>query len=275
MDMLDSGILTVIYRLLPGFVSAWIFYGFTAHPKKDPFERVVQALIFTVLAEFFVLCLSFVFLRIGHYFLFGTWTEDVAFFWRFVVAVVIGLVATVIVNTNWFRDCQDAPWYKWLPKKCRDGFPTWFTKRTTYPSEWYSAFHRSPCYAFLNLTGERRLYGWVEEFPDSSSSGHFSIMEPAWVLDDNTLAPVLTIERMLIPAAEVEIVEFERACQLSDYELMENKQNVRLLLDQKSSIDAANLSKKEAKPSEDVSAAKRLDTGIKVNEEFRTSSQKL
>ena len=48
MDWASGDIVSVIYYLLPGFVAAWVFYGLTAHPKASPFERVVQALIFTV-----------------------------------------------------------------------------------------------------------------------------------------------------------------------------------------------------------------------------------
>lgn len=47
----DSDIVAAIYQLLPGFVTAWIFYGLTAHPKTSPFERVIQALIFTLFVE--------------------------------------------------------------------------------------------------------------------------------------------------------------------------------------------------------------------------------
>ena len=49
--MLPEGVpkdvLNLIYALMPGFVAAWIFYGLTAHPQKTPFERTIQALIFT------------------------------------------------------------------------------------------------------------------------------------------------------------------------------------------------------------------------------------
>jgi hypothetical protein len=51
MDTISPDILNLIYKLLPGFLSAWVFYGLTAHPKASPFERVVQALIFTVMIQ--------------------------------------------------------------------------------------------------------------------------------------------------------------------------------------------------------------------------------
>ena len=49
MDSLTNDIVVILQYLLPGFLAAWIFYGFTSHPKPSQFERVVQALIFTLI----------------------------------------------------------------------------------------------------------------------------------------------------------------------------------------------------------------------------------
>ena len=46
--------LAVIAFLLPGFITAWIFYGLTSHPKPSQFERTIQALIFTFIVQIFV-----------------------------------------------------------------------------------------------------------------------------------------------------------------------------------------------------------------------------
>lgn len=60
----------------------------------------------------------------------------------------------------------------------------------------------------LNLTGERRLYGWPEQWPDQSDRGHFILQQPEWVLDDGTNAPLFWNDRILMPAGEVIFVEF-------------------------------------------------------------------
>ncbi len=46
--------LAVVAFLLPGFITAWIFYGLTSHPKPSQFERTIQALIFTFIIQIFV-----------------------------------------------------------------------------------------------------------------------------------------------------------------------------------------------------------------------------
>ena len=47
----SSEIVGVVSYLLPGFLAAWVFFGLTSHPKQTPFERVVQALIFTAIVQ--------------------------------------------------------------------------------------------------------------------------------------------------------------------------------------------------------------------------------
>ena len=55
MEGISAEIVGVIYQLLPGFIVAWIIYGLTAHLKPSSFERIVQALIFTVFVRTIVL----------------------------------------------------------------------------------------------------------------------------------------------------------------------------------------------------------------------------
>ncbi len=74
-----------------------------------------------------------------------------------------------------------------------------------------SAFSRSKTFVYLHLKGDRRLYGWAEEWPDSPTTGHFVIMKAEWILGDNSRVPLSATERILIRADEVEMVEFEKS----------------------------------------------------------------
>ncbi|MEP3482006.1 MAG: DUF6338 family protein [Fuerstiella sp.] len=193
MGLPDSDIVTAVYHLLPGFISAWIFYGLTAHPRPSPFERVIQALIFTMFSESLSWILGRFFLLCGRAYSFGVWDQEAAFFWKVLLAVALGFVVAGFANTSRF--------HSWLPD--------WLTKRTSYPSEWFSAFNGTKSNIYLQLTGNRRLHGWPEEWPDSPEAGHFVMMNPTWILEDNTAVQVVGIQRMIIPASEVELVEFE------------------------------------------------------------------
>ena len=48
MPDLANNTIEVLNFLVPGFVAAGVYYGLTAAPKPNTFERVIQALIFTV-----------------------------------------------------------------------------------------------------------------------------------------------------------------------------------------------------------------------------------
>jgi len=44
-------VIALLQYLLPGFLAAWIFYGLTSYAKPSNFERVIQALIFTLFIQ--------------------------------------------------------------------------------------------------------------------------------------------------------------------------------------------------------------------------------
>ena len=60
----------------------------------------------------------------------------------------------------------------------------------------------------MHLSDGRRLYGWPEEWPDHSDAGHFLMDQPEWLLDDGQRAPLYGVEKTLVPASDVEMVEF-------------------------------------------------------------------
>lgn len=193
MDWTSSELVSVIYYLLPGFVAAWVFYGLTAHPKASPFERVVQALIFTVVVQALVAVVCWALCGVGRVASLGPWSKQCGLVWSVVLALAVGLAFAWLAN----RDCCHALLRKWR-----------LTSRTSFPSEWFSAFSRQKRWVVLHLSDGRRLYGWPEEWPDHSDAGHFLMDQPEWLLDDGQRAPLYGVEKTLVPASDVEMVEF-------------------------------------------------------------------
>lgn len=196
----SSDILVLIYALLPGFIAAWLFYGLTAHPRLSPFERTVQALVFTGIVRVIVLAFQEVILLLGNVFCIGTWTDNVFFIVSILWAVIIGACFSLFANKDW---C-----HRWLRQSKWFGRFGGVTRRTSYPSEWFSVFDQEPRHVVLHLSGNRRLHGWPFAWPDHPDSGHFVMMEPKWLLDDGTDIPLDTVQKMLVPAEDVEMVEF-------------------------------------------------------------------
>ena len=190
MNWASSEVVTILTFLLPGFVASAIFHLLTAHPKPSEFGRIVQALMFTTVVQAIVKGLPMIRSWAGAS---PLWTEESEIAVAVLVAVVVGLVAVYVSNhdkLHWF--------FRW----------TRLTRETSYPSEWYSTFARNPeCYVVLHLKGERRLYGWPEEWPSRPDQGHFRIAEAEWLVDKKR-KPITGVSVILVPGEEVEMVEF-------------------------------------------------------------------
>ena len=65
------------------------------------------------------------------------------------------------------------------------------------------------CYVVLHLHGQRRLYGWPEEWPSRPDEGHFRIAEGEWLVGDERI-PATGVTAIVVPAKEVDMVEFLR-----------------------------------------------------------------
>jgi hypothetical protein len=191
MEDLAKGLITALQYLLPGFISAWIFYGFTSYAKPSQFERIVQALIFTIFVQAMVFPLRITLLFIGRYVHLAVWDESSLLMWSIVCAILFGFVFSYYANNDKF--------HKFIRK-------LGITKETAYASEWFSAF-LNVTYVVLHLKDERRLYGWPLEWPSDSRAGHFIITDAAW-LDGDKEIPLSGVDNILIQAKEVKWVEF-------------------------------------------------------------------
>jgi len=181
----SSEVVGILTFLLPGFVAAAIFYSLTSHPKPGAFERVIQALIFTMIVQAITVALDIGFDAKAM----GEWEPGPSVG----IAVILALVATYLSNNDTAH---------WLLRRLR------FTRETSFPTEWYSSFSRHQgCYVVLHMNGQRRLYGWPEEWPSRPDEGHFRISRGEWLFEDQAQA-LTGVSAILIPASEVEMVEF-------------------------------------------------------------------
>jgi len=194
-EWISNELIGLLKYLLPGLLAAWVFHGLTAHPRRQPFDRVVQALIFTLAVQATTIL-------VRRKLLFNRWAaglglaeSDAAVLWSVLVAIALGLIFAALAN-------HDA-----VHRLLR---LVGITKRTSFPSEWFSSLSRERRYVVLTLKWERRLYGWPYEWPDNCERGHFVIMQPAWVRNDGSRMRLPLIEKILIPAKEVKWIEFER-----------------------------------------------------------------
>ncbi|MBQ0760290.1 MAG: hypothetical protein KBT72_11590 [Zhongshania sp.] len=192
MENLASDLIQLLRYLLPGFLAAWVFYGFTSFVKPSQFERVVQALIFTLIVQVGVYFYKAMVFYLSKYWVLGLWGTDIELVASVVIAATLGFLFAYFANNDKFHS---------VIRKVGA------SKETSYPSEWYGEFSNKVTYIVLHLDGERRLYGWPKEWPSNPEKGHFSIEQASW-LNDGKETPLTGVKTILIPARDVQMVEF-------------------------------------------------------------------
>lgn len=229
MGLIAKDLPTLIFMVLPGFLAAGVFYTLTAHPKSTEFERLIQALIFTAILKPLTAAAHGLMTTLGgavvlgrRIVVLGRWTEDVELGWSLFLALLVGLLFAYSANSDKFHK-----FFRLMG----------ITTRTSYPSEWYGAFVERRRWVILNLTDDRRLYGWPVEWPDQPDKGHFVLDQPEWLLDNNERAPLYQVAVFLIPAGDVKMVEFLKEDEEVPQDPTEIERVDRLLFDAQKEID--------------------------------------
>ena len=189
---MSTQIISVLQYLLPGFVASAVFYGLTSHYKPSPFERVVQALVFTYLIQGGIEIIDHFTIQIEYI---DDWRQDESFLITLLLAIVLGTIVSVFANNDKFHQLL-----RFLK----------FTKKTSFPakSEWMRTFAGNVKYIVLHLNDDRRIYGWPKEWPTDHKGGYFLLQEVNWLEEDNEYIPMEGVESMLISSEDVKRVEF-------------------------------------------------------------------
>ncbi len=201
MERIVPEALSLLQFLLPGFLAAWVFYAFTSYRKPSEFERIIQALIFTLLIRAGVTCVRGVLVVIGRKAAMGVWTTDIELLWSITIAFLLGILFSYLANTDHFH---------------RIVRHFGITRETSFPSEWFGAFLKNITYVVLQLKDERRIYGWPMDWPSSPKIGYFTLREASW-LDGENQIPIKGVSCVLINSEDVRWVEFmEKTWEKSD-----------------------------------------------------------
>jgi len=191
MDSFAKDFVSVLQYLLPGFVSAWVFYGLTSYPKPSQFERIVQAMIFTLFTQAAISIAEFVLKFVGKYWSIATWGESSSLIWSIIIALFLGFIFSYFANNDKLHK---------LLRRIN------ITYQGSFSSEWFKAF-LEPTFVVLHFTDERRLYGWPIEWPSEPTKGHFVIADPSW-LDNGEEKRIVGVKNILVSVNDVKWVEF-------------------------------------------------------------------
>ncbi|HEP1044338.1 hypothetical protein I5L29_01965 [Serratia marcescens] len=192
MESISSEIFDILKYLLPGFVTAWIFHALTAHPKKNQFEQIIQALIFTLFIQCAIVITKYFSFKIGQYYSLGRWNEKSEFLLSVYFSISLGINFVVFANNGYFHE--------FLAKMK-------VTKQTPYPSEWEDIFNQETSYVIVNLKNGRRIYGWPRIYPSDPTKGHLILQNPEWIIRGK-LKKLDAAEYITICVSDIEYVEF-------------------------------------------------------------------
>ncbi|HEV2111399.1 MAG TPA: DUF6338 family protein [Gammaproteobacteria bacterium] len=191
---LTKDVIATLEYLLPGFLAAWVFYGLTSFPKPSEFERVVQALIFTLIVQAATLTLKLLLTWIGYHWSLGAWTPYTELVWTMVIAFAIGVL---------FSYCSNGDKFHGVLRKVR------LTKVTSYPSEWTGVFsEKETSHVVIHMSDERRLFGWPKVWPSDPKKGHLLIEDPYWLDERGTPRRLKGVDSILVDVRDVKWVEF-------------------------------------------------------------------
>ncbi len=193
MPEISKDVVALLQYLAPGFLVAWVYFGLTSHVKPSQFERVVQALVFTVAVQAIVALEKWVAEYIGlHFFSWGQWTDTSALVSSLLTALVLGIGFSALTNIDGIHA---------LARRLK------LSTRSGHPGEWYGAFCDFPRYVVLQLKDGARIYGWPSRWPSDAANGHFFITDVTRQANGQTQV-LPELDGILIDAKDVTSVEF-------------------------------------------------------------------
>lgn len=195
MPEISKDIIFLLQYVVPGLVSAWVFFALTPTIRPSPFERVAQALIFTWFVQLFVEAVKWLLFCVGDLVGSSSFLGQIAQqFITVFVAISLGVFFAYLVKNDSLH----------ARLRCLG-----VTGSSSSPTVWVSVFKRlTSNYVVLNFVDGRRLQGFPKEWPTEPNNGYFFIINAAWLKEEEEVDLGEAIEGLLIDASDIEFVEF-------------------------------------------------------------------
>jgi hypothetical protein len=198
-EELSKEVVNLLTYLLPGFLVGWIFYSLTNHQKPTQFERIIQALIFTLIISFFVVLERIALIFVGQWFQLRPWDKDAELIASVLSALSFGFFISYLTNKDSLHRCLR-----------RFGF----SQRSGSANEWCTVFSPREQFVVVQLKDERRLYGWPKVWPSDPQKGHLFITLASWVHGAEPVE-LTEAEGVLIDVKDIAHLEFVKQPQES------------------------------------------------------------
>ncbi len=183
---------SLLLYLLPGFLVAWLFYSLTSHSKPTQLERIIQALIFTLLVHALLVLERLLLQYVGQWYALRPWDKDAELLASVVTALLLGIFVAHLTNKDTIH---------------RHLRRFELSQRSASPNEWCTVFGSRRQFVVAHLRDGRRLYGWPLVWPSDPEKGHLFMTQPSWIHGETPLELVDT-EGILVDVKDIGHVEF-------------------------------------------------------------------
>jgi len=186
--------LGILLVLLPGFAAAYLVQLLAARRKQSELDKVVEALIFSLL-------LYLITLPVFGYALPITWRADtgqISIVWLHLfvlalLAVVLGAIYAASINHNWLT----APFRRFK-----------VTERSARSSVWNDVFSDIQGFVQVGMLDGKTAIGWIRKYSDEDEEHVLFLEEAAWVDSEGNESPINGPGILLTKNSEIEYVMF-------------------------------------------------------------------
>jgi len=166
--------LGVLLVLLPGFACAYIVQFLAVRRKQSELDKIVEALLFSLVLYVITLPLFGRTLPISWQSLSSS-RQDV---YQILVdynhlaalaglAIILALLYAANINHDWLMKA-----FRWMR----------ITERTARSTIWNDAFQEIGGFVQVGLSGERKVIGWVRDYSDDATEPSLFLEKAAWIV---------------------------------------------------------------------------------------------
>lgn len=168
--------LSILLVLLPGFACAYLVQFLAVRRKQSEFDKVIEALIFSLFLYLLTLPFFSFTLPIGwrpldsqHPDIYQVVIIGKHLAWLTIASIVLAILYSANINRDWAMSAL-----RWMR----------VTERTGRKTIWNDAFQEIGGMVQVGISGERKILGWLRYYSDEAKDGSLFLESASWVRKD-------------------------------------------------------------------------------------------
>jgi hypothetical protein len=186
--------LSILLVLLPGFAAAYLVQLLAARRKQSELDKVVEALIFSLLLYLITLPIFGYALPIAWH----TNTGQISINWLHLfalaaLALVLGAIYAASINHNWLT----APFRRFK-----------ISERSARSSVWNDVFSDIQGFVQVGMSDGKSVIGWIRKYSDEDEDHVLFLEEAAWIDEEGNESQINGPGILITKNSRIEYVMF-------------------------------------------------------------------